>query len=613
MAGGVNFTPGNGGPATNVQLYEPYGVAEDTKGNSYFAEAGRSVIRKVKTDGVIPTIAGQYDAAMVKSKTNWRVFDPSGPDAPLRILRWRRVVIRAYACVAGRRFAKAPRLFPILLMIAMAMPAQDRPQRNAGKSARRDPLDAETSKVADAFWQKILPQCGDSYYYAGSELEVHIQGRAGAARANNGLTEYAGVTFPFPGDQLPVSAADEANGVERKGESFMVPARWRERTPGQNTWQKWVSPSADSNAFSALDVIASAPSHYGFTGLMAIELWKVKGQWYYLLPGAIDPMRQLIPASDVTPRKISCNDVLHTAGLPPITKNGKFSSAPDVHCRDSLNNPVAVEDVLREDARRWCGITPERWDELNGKHTPPLPAAPGHSLTDTYSQAEAIAQGNASKGIRDSINPSYLKARLPLPVCYSVDATGNCQKSGETIWLPGDLARPLDWNKFSQTGACRPPQPDQIEVTLKSTATDDKRKRYIRCVEAGIVASVRKDLADLGVKDDAPTGMASATPLQSNAPAAPQPSPPSPGSIALEIVPGKDAITTRAFADPRGRGPGCEIPEGTLVLVQSIDKQSGKAQLFVLPNGKRDSKTCTNFLMVDRSELRAVAGYPTPK
>jgi hypothetical protein len=270
-----------------------------------------------------------------------------------------------------------------------------------------------------------------------------------------------------------------------------------------------------------------------------------------------------------------------------------------------------VQKVLREDAFRWCGITPQRWDELNGKHTPPSPTAPGHSIGDTYSRAQAIAQGNASKGTRDSINLSYLKARLPLPVCYSVDATGNCQKSGETIWLPGDLAQPLDWNKFSQTGACRPPQPDQIEVVLKSTATDDKRKRYLRCVEAGILSSVRKDLVELGVKDDASTG-ALATSSTPTATAAAQTAPPSPGSNVVEIAAGKDAVTTRAFADPRGKGPGCEIPEGTQVLVQSVDKQTGKAQLFVLPNVKR-AKTCTNFLTVDRTDLRAIEGYPAAK
>jgi hypothetical protein len=156
-------------------------------------------------------------------------------------------------------------------------------------------------------------------------------------------------------------------------------------------------------------------------------------------------------------------------------------------------------------------VEPERWDELNRKDTTNSAlVAPGHSLNDTYAQAQTIAQGNVSKAVRDTINPAYLKAWRPLAVRYSIDATGNCQKSGETIWVPGDLAQPLDWNKFSQAGACRPPQSDQIEVVLKNTPTDDKRKRYIRCAVAGIVAGVHKDLLTLGLKDEGTTASSAA-------------------------------------------------------------------------------------------------------
>jgi hypothetical protein len=348
---------------------------------------------------------------------------------------------------------------------------------------------------------------------------------------------------------------------------------------------------------------------------MVIELWKVKGQWFYLIPPERDPMQQLIPASEITEHKIFC-DAFHHGGLPV-----KVSSAVDsVHCHDSLNNPAPVQEVRREDALRWCGIKPQRWDELRNNDwkdrpatkqpSPQLPGAPGHSLDDTYDRAQAIAQANVSNGIRDSVNPSYLKARLPPDVCYSIDATGKCQKTGETIRIPGDLAQPLDWNKFSQTGVCHPLQPDQIEVVLKSTPTNDKRKRYIRCAMAGNLANVRKGLVALGVKDDTTTTSSAAViPTASIA----QPSAPLHAVNSVELASGKNAVTTRSFPDPRGRGPGCEIAEGALVLVQSVDNQTGKVQLFVLPNGKRASKSCTNFLTVDRSEFRATTGYPSPK
>jgi hypothetical protein len=49
---------GDGGPATAAWLYEPWGVATDTAGNLFIADAGNQRIRKVSPDGIITTIAG---------------------------------------------------------------------------------------------------------------------------------------------------------------------------------------------------------------------------------------------------------------------------------------------------------------------------------------------------------------------------------------------------------------------------------------------------------------------------------------------------------------------------------------------------------------------------
>ena len=56
---GVNGYSGDGGPATNAQLFNPYGLYADSTGNVYFADNGNDVIRRVDaTTGIITTIAG---------------------------------------------------------------------------------------------------------------------------------------------------------------------------------------------------------------------------------------------------------------------------------------------------------------------------------------------------------------------------------------------------------------------------------------------------------------------------------------------------------------------------------------------------------------------------
>jgi uncharacterized protein (TIGR03437 family) len=53
---------GDGGPATNAQLNTPTGVALDSRGNLYIADAGNSVIRMVTAGGTITTIGGNGTA-----------------------------------------------------------------------------------------------------------------------------------------------------------------------------------------------------------------------------------------------------------------------------------------------------------------------------------------------------------------------------------------------------------------------------------------------------------------------------------------------------------------------------------------------------------------------
>ena len=55
---GLKGHSGDGGPATNAQLHDPYGVAMDAVGNVYVADLSDHRIRRIAPDGVVETFAG---------------------------------------------------------------------------------------------------------------------------------------------------------------------------------------------------------------------------------------------------------------------------------------------------------------------------------------------------------------------------------------------------------------------------------------------------------------------------------------------------------------------------------------------------------------------------
>jgi hypothetical protein len=78
---GVRAYAGDGGAATNASIGLAYGVAVDSSGNLFIADGSNSRIREVGTNGIISTVAGNGTAAYVGdggAATNGSLSQPGG-------------------------------------------------------------------------------------------------------------------------------------------------------------------------------------------------------------------------------------------------------------------------------------------------------------------------------------------------------------------------------------------------------------------------------------------------------------------------------------------------------------------------------------------------------
>ena len=81
VAGGGNNYPGDGGAATNASLYSPTGLAVDASGNLFIADEYDYRIRKIGTNGIISTVAGNgsiFNTSPGSGATNVGLYNPDG-------------------------------------------------------------------------------------------------------------------------------------------------------------------------------------------------------------------------------------------------------------------------------------------------------------------------------------------------------------------------------------------------------------------------------------------------------------------------------------------------------------------------------------------------------
>jgi hypothetical protein len=153
---------------------------------------------------------------------------------------------------------------------------------------------------------------------------------------------------------------------------------------------------------------------------------------------------------------------------------------------DLVKLPISIGRLVREKPPCNVLIPPnERLKNLLDKSKAGMVAdAPGRSIN-----------------IRDAIGSTAFE------VCYSIkqvviDAGHTrriCDKTGEVIRVPGDLAvPPAFWETYAQS--CKAAGMGELEVTLTSPSPDDGRKRFISCTSAFILGANRKQLIERGLR-----------------------------------------------------------------------------------------------------------------
>lgn len=366
------------------------------------------------------------------------------------------------------------------------------------------PSDPDLARQRADFISKLFSRCAGGLYYLGPR-EISNASCAGHVTFKNGfvngnapivtrcseLIEYRDLEFPPDVPELPVTNTDRLRRIRRKALFLIEYSGYRrlmrtDYTLGTGAHSAWDASWSEliGNAVPTTSPELDNLQAHGHASRTArafgLILQKNDGQWL-LEPGPdfpLDPgLSQVVQTA------------LGGAALGPLAdaleqRPGSVGSG--------FQGVGVIEKIEREKPRS-CTALP----------TPPLPASvPGHSLSDTYAQLRDIEQANASRGVRDDLHEF-----VGLPVCLSIDAAGRCVKAPESVYVPGDLAAPLDWEAWPGISACR--QHPYVAVELKAAPHE---KRFLTCIIAGQLTATRRRLIQAGVKPDEPATPAPSQP-----------------------------------------------------------------------------------------------------
>ncbi|HXK02687.1 MAG TPA: hypothetical protein VMS37_09815 [Verrucomicrobiae bacterium] len=286
MAGnGAGSYSGDGGPATQAGLYHPQGVAVDSAGNLYICATGDDRIRMVTADGTITTIAGT--GAIGNSgdggpATSARINMPSG------IALGRGGIV--YVADTGNNSVR-------LLTPSTPLAGSPPSIRSGGV----------VSASAFGGFPSIAP---------GSWIEIYGGSLAADSRGWSG-SDFSGVNAPTSLDGTKVTIGGQAAFID-----YISPGQVNAQVPSNTgTGTQPVVVTTAAGASSAFNVTVNAtqpgllaPAAFNVGGKQYIAALFSDGATYVLPPGAISgvPSRRAQPGDSIT---------LYGIGFGPVTPN----------------------------------------------------------------------------------------------------------------------------------------------------------------------------------------------------------------------------------------------------------------------------------------------------
>lgn len=143
------------------------------------------------------------------------------------------------------------------------------------------PASAALLATTDKLWNKLLVSCGQSYFYAGSELDKSDGPSAVIYDPDDAkILEFRGVR-KLPPTSIRVSDAERLNGVTERARISMVANTYRVAGGAWQDGPSFVARSYSEQTNQMLMKVFGDDAQLGWAGAMVLDIARVNGRWVF--------------------------------------------------------------------------------------------------------------------------------------------------------------------------------------------------------------------------------------------------------------------------------------------------------------------------------------------